>query len=679
MILYDLKFLLSKPLEPEISEKEKPEEVYSKVGKNFNAVFEKTVFIPHLSVYMYSVEKERVSIAVAKLSEEDFSKVCEVIRKRVEEELGMAVCMEHFSEITVEKFRFLLSEADNNSYIRSERRIMQDLELNYEDNNTFGYEEEIYTATKCSLTGMKKSAKELLVSDGYQEELERIFSKDNIKQFFEHPVHYHVIAESERAAKAMTDLLIKSLLKNKRLLGGRVNRVVDLTEHCYNEQDFEHLVRNSQGATVILPLYFKEEKRRSAQNQYEEALNYIEELVRLYHKKVLFVFQEITSKDCTGKSMLKELEDDLRLIRMQEGAGCKRQAKAILYNMIKKSEYGSLLNDKKDICIPDRDSYSMADVYRLYADWVQDAIYHKVYKSYGTQEKIEIVREESMCNAYVELQNMVGLDGIKSLVDQILAMHKLQRKRRDLGLDRQSNSLHMIFSGNPGSAKTSVARLLAYILYNEGIINNKKIVECGRGDLVGKYVGWTAKQVQKKFSEAKGGILFIDEAYALIDGREGSFGDEAINTIVQEMENRRDEVIVIFAGYPKKMEEFLQKNEGLRSRITFHLDFPNYSETELEEILKSMIKQRGFYCEKDVYDKCREIFRQAVLNEDFGNGRYVRNLLEQAILRQSKRLVIESAECEIATKELNHLVADDFEVSDIQRERGRNAIGFHRG
>jgi SpoVK/Ycf46/Vps4 family AAA+-type ATPase len=131
----------------------------------------------------------------------------------------------------------------------------------------------------------------------------------------------------------------------------------------------------------------------------------------------------------------------------------------------------------------------------------------------------------------------------------------------------------MIFTGNPGTAKTTVARLVAQILKENGILSNGNLYEVGRSNLVGKYVGHTAPLVRDAFNLAQGSVLFIDEAYSLVDDSPGSFGDEAINTIVQEMENRRDDMVVIFAGYPKPMEEFLNRNEGLRSRIAFHVAF----------------------------------------------------------------------------------------------------------
>ena len=234
----------------------------------------------------------------------------------------------------------------------------------------------------------------------------------------------------------------------------------------------------------------------------------------------------------------------------------------------------------------------------------------------------------------------------------------------------------MVFTGNPGSAKTTVARLIAQILRKEDILDGGKFVECGRADLIAKYVGWTAKNVRSKFREAKGGILFIDEAYSLVDDSH-SFADEAINTIVQEMENHREDVIVIFAGYPDKMKDFLNKNEGLRSRIAFHLDFPDYTPDEMVDILKLMAEQRGYKLERSAYEKCHDIFEKACLEEDFGNGRFVRNLLEQAEMAQSHRIASKTHRSKISKKALVTLEADDFDVNISKKVKAaRIPIGF---
>lgn len=234
--------------------------------------------------------------------------------------------------------------------------------------------------------------------------------------------------------------------------------------------------------------------------------------------------------------------------------------------------------------------------------------------------------------------------------------------------------MHMVFTGNPGTAKTTVARLFARIMKDNGLLSKGQLVEVGRGDLVGRFVGWTAKTVQAKFKEAHGGVLFIDEAYSLVDGHSGSFGDEAINTIVQEMENHRQDVVVIFAGYPDEMEGFLQKNPGLRSRIAFHVPFADYSAQELCKIAALMGRSKGISLEKAAMDKLRTVFALVAQQSDFGNGRYVRNLLEQAKMNLASRL-LESDLDEISAKELSTIKAVDIEVPVLPTAQ-KHKIGF---
>jgi Cdc6-like AAA superfamily ATPase len=172
-------------------------------------------------------------------------------------------------------------------------------------------------------------------------------------------------------------------------------------------------------------------------------------------------------------------------------------------------------------------------------------------------------------------------------------------------------------------------------------------------------------------------ILFIDEAYSLVDDS-NSFGDEAINTIVQEMENHRDDVVVIFAGYPEKMKDFLAKNEGLRSRIAFYLDFPDYNADELVEILKLMAAQKGYKLDKAILEKGHGIFEKAAEREEFGNGRFVRNLLEQAMMAQSSRLIREYKGKKVSRKALITLKEEDFDVNASKRleKEKKHPLGF---
>ena len=309
--------------------------------------------------------------------------------------------------------------------------------------------------------------------------------------------------------------------------------------------------------------------------------------------------------------------------------------------------------------LPEAETYTVTDIFNAYNAWYGSGLKTHVYKAYKTETTFKVALTKKESKPYEELQSMIGLTKAKEVIDQIISASKVVRARERMGLNVEGASLHMLFSGNPGTAKTSVARLIAQILKDEDVLKSGKFVECGRQDLVGKYVGWTAKIVEDKFREAQGGVLFIDEAYSLVDDS-NTYGAEAINTIIQLMENYRNEVIVIFAGYTEKMKIFLEQNEGLKSRIAFHMDFPDYDANELLGILRLMAKKREYTLTEDAYSACKDYFQAALTEENFGNGRYVRNLLEQAILRQSERIIKESADRELGKEELCLLKKEDF-------------------
>ena len=193
----------------------------------------------------------------------------------------------------------------------------------------------------------------------------------------------------------------------------------------------------------------------------------------------------------------------------------------------------------------------------------------------------------------------------------------------------------------------------------------------GRQDIVARYVGWTAKNVENIFRRARGSVLFIDEAYSLMDGNGGSFGDEAINAIVQCMENQRDDTIVIFAGYPDRMESFLERNPGLRSRISRIVNFDDYSSSELYDILRLMCSEDGTLLDDTVHDRVIPIFEEAKDNSDFGNGRFVRNLYESARMKAVRRALRDGSTDTIV------LTGGDFSRPQTTADTARKGtIGF---
>ena len=249
----------------------------------------------------------------------------------------------------------------------------------------------------------------------------------------------------------------------------------------------------------------------------------------------------------------------------------------------------------------------------------------------------ESVALASAPSARAELEMLIGLEEVKTQVKKLVALASAQKERRDAGLPTMPISMHMAFKGNPGTGKTEVARLIARILREEGILSVGDLIECGRQDLVGQFVGQTAPKVHSLFRRARGSVLFIDEAYTLLDMGNGGFGQEAIDTIVKDMEDYRNEVVVIFAGYPKPLERLFAANPGFNSRVKHHITFPDYSTDELIEVLDLMVAANKLDLEPDVYAKVETIIEEARCSENFGNARFVRQLLESALENQALR------------------------------------------
>lgn len=238
-----------------------------------------------------------------------------------------------------------------------------------------------------------------------------------------------------------------------------------------------------------------------------------------------------------------------------------------------------------------------------------------------------------------ELADLVGLAPVKEQVRRLVAEARADQLRATAGMPDRHRSRHMVFVGNPGTAKTTVARLLARIYAQLGTLANGHLVEASRVDLVGQYIGQTSPKVRKMFNKASGGVLFIDEAYALIPhDSHRDFGVEAVSTLLKLMEDRRDEVVVIVAGYPREMQRFLSSNPGLASRFPKTLTFDDYGDDELFTIFELVARQAGFVVGPGVEERVRALI-PAPHPPGFGNGRFIRNVFEEAVSIQAERLV----------------------------------------
>lgn len=516
-------------------------------------------------------------------------------------------------------------------------------------------------------------ANNLMFSASLLAEIKRIRQGAKISDSYGHPVHYIIQADDEEQQSNTAELLLSALYANNRIKSTRYSSLLFVSGH-FRRNNFENVYELNKGGAVVINYEPNIESSENHAYPDIELISRISRSVNKYKNDVLTILILPLMSDNIKDSFMERL-GTITFVPLQEdiiyGSKAKKFLKTMALNVGIKPD-SKLLNSSYNA----ERAYSASELKKRFDRWYSGKLRSNIYPQYAKLDSCESITKNKRHrgDAYAKLNSLIGLTEAKKVMDTALDFFKAQLLFKDKGIDTNKTAIHMVFTGNPGTAKTTVARLFAQILKDNGYLSIGDLIEVGRADLVGKYVGWTAPIVKAKFQAAKGSVLFIDEAYSLVDGDPGLYGDEAINTIVQEMENNREDTVVIFAGYPDKMAAFLDRNPGLKSRIAFHIPFNDYSPKELYEILELMANNSKMILSDGIKDKVLNIFEKVYKQENFGNGRYVRNMFEKAKQRQGSRLIRMDAES-VTKDDVQTLLPEDFEEEQNTSPQS-STIGF---
>ena len=401
------------------------------------------------------------------------------------------------------------------------------------------------------------------------------------------------------------------------------------------------------------------------------------------NKTLIFISEKGTNKllDIYGKSFVENIRDIVKTVSLNN-----EEIKEICLKMVNDFELKAERQVEIDVQIDNSyvdyliNSYEPGKgVYSIKP--ILDKTYDLLVDAALKEDKLEVIRLKYNGSVFIEFNNksmelklddseiqrkeieeelndIVGLDEVKTYLNSLEQHLKISKLRAKKGLKTAEVSKHMIFTGNPGTGKTTIARIVSKMMKVAGVLENGQLVEVSRSDLVGKYVGHTAPLTMSVVNSALGGVLFIDEAYSLYRGKDDSFGLEAIDTLVKAMEDHRDDLIVILAGYKKEMESFLDANSGLKSRFANIINFPDYTGEQMLQIAQNIARGKDYVIDEEASAKLLEYFTMVQSKEDStsGNGRLARNVVEVAILKQSRRVLMDE------NADISLLKQEDFDV-----------------
>jgi len=628
-------------------------------------------------LYVFTVgirSVDKIQFGVISLGDFDMLDIKEPVREYISK-IDAKLINITTKETTLETMHSMLRISNRNDHIRDDDEILEMIgldELFNHYNRGFKYKETVLT-NRISKKALINNANNILCNETLTPEIERIYQVPSSSAEKGHPVHYLVQTNDLQVRERIINILLSALYANNRIRSRRYCSVsFDSDYEFYAKYDV--LYHSCVGSTMVVPYCADNEGDSEYAKPNAEYIENICDSIKKHKNNVLTIL--CLPRSCEKiKSFFMDHLGAVTLVSLTEDIVFGEEAKRYLRRLAKqkkvtadKSLYKKINDEGK--------GFLTTELNTAFDEWHSKKLKTKVYPQYAEFEmaRSQAARNKPKGSAYSELEKMIGLTEAKAVINQALDFNKAQRLFKEKGMKSVNTAMHMVFTGNPGTAKTTAARLFAQVMKENGLLSEGRLYEVGRADLVGKFVGWTAPIVKSKFKAAKGSVLFIDEAYSLVDDKDGLFGDEAINTIVQEMENNREDMVVIFAGYPDKMEKFLQKNPGLRSRIAFHVPFKDYSPEELYQITELLAANQKITLSEDVEEKLLPVYARHSEHDDFGNGRFARNLLEKAQMKQASRLVTLDPE-KVTKDDVLTLTAEDFEAPEMPKTQ-KNTIGF---
>lgn len=566
-------------------------------------------------------------------------------------------------EITMYQALDFLLEAKRRDFMNLTNRFVDTLNLwiyNYYNSETKSFHFDF----KERIVPEKSSCKNTIYDQAFIDELINIEEHENASDFKGNMVHYVVCGHSIEAVKDMTETLMQSLIRAKRISSRRMEVISEIEPDVYLVQNhLNDIIEGNYGGVVVLDLT---EKFGCDPVDYTLTSKYIVNLLKEYRNKCLFVFTYNMDNPGFSYQILPQINKYVIPVMLREGRGDRRAAIRYMKALIKDSAYAEYVGQAGEFMkLFPGNEFTQTDVlmaYEQFESWCLNKNVLHAY-NYDMSQEFMLDRDGSTDSSYDKLNKLIGLDIVKKQIESIIASDLVEKERiKHKGKDYQACSMNMIFGGNPGSAKTTVAKLFAGIAKEKGILKSGAFVERGGMDLDG--LGCVTA-IREAFLAAKGGVLFIDEAYSMVS-------DTAVTVLIQEMENRREDVIVILAGYNDRMRDFMKINEGLKSRIPHWVDFPDYTADELTDIFKLMIEERGFQVTDEATKEAHYIFEKVRNTDNFGNGGYVRNLIDRASQNQAVRLLSDGKDASvIKKKELFQITKDDISLLEegLKNER----------